>query len=162
MTQREVRRKLRIIRNGMKQRCYYPKHAEYKRYGDRGIKVCDEWMDAEKGLDRFVTWSLENGYEEGLTIDRIDYDGDYSPKNCRWVTPGIQSYNRHARQNKCGARGIAYKEKTVNGRKYAYYNPRICIRGKRISLGCYDTIEEAIAARKQAEMQYYGEMLKGI
>lgn len=159
MTDNEKRRKLRIIRAGMKQRCYYKKHDEYRRYGGRGIRVCDEWLDKEHGLDSFVEWSLENGYEDGLTIDRIDFDGDYSPDNCRWVTPSIQAYNRHARYNKCGARGISYKTKTAYGKEYSYYNPRICISGKRVSLGCYDTLDEAIAARKEAEIKYYGEAL---
>lgn len=160
MTYEETRRKLRIIRAGMKQRCYYTKHAEYKRYGGRGIKICNEWLDKENGLDSFVAWSLQNGYKDGLTIDRIDYDGDYSPNNCRWVTPTIQSFNQHARYNKCGSRGITHTEKVINGRRYMYYNPRIGIEGKRISLGCYNTLEEAIAVRKQAEEYYYGVILK--
>lgn len=160
MTHGETRRKLRIIRAGMKQRCYYPKHDEYKRYGGRGIKVCNEWLDKEHGLDNFVEWSIKNGYTDGLTIDRIDFDGDYSPDNCRWVTPHVQAVNRHARYNKCGARGISYKEKVAYGKTYKYYNPRICIYGKRISLGCYNTLEEAIIARKAAETKYFGEELK--
>lgn len=160
MTQNEKRRKLRIIRAGMKQRCYYNKHVGYERYGGRGIRICDEWLDKEHGLNSFVEWSLDNGYEEGLTIDRIDYNGDYSPTNCRWVTPSIQAINRHARYNGCGARGISYKKKVAYGKTYCYYNPRICINGKRISLGCYDTLEEAITARKEAEIKYFGAELR--
>jgi len=55
----------------------------YHRYGGRGIKVCDEWKDS---FESFMKWSIENGYKDGLSIDRIDNDGDYEPSNCQWIT----------------------------------------------------------------------------
>jgi len=68
----------------MKQRCNNPNDPAYEWYGAKGIKVCDEWHD----FVPFMEWALENGYEEGLTIDREDSDGDYEPSNCRWITRG--------------------------------------------------------------------------
>ena len=74
----------------MKSRCENPNREKYKDYGGRGIKVCEEWHDAEV----FCKWALANGYNGGLQIDRIDNDGNYEPSNCRWVTPKENSRNR--------------------------------------------------------------------
>lgn len=74
----------------MKNRCENPNRPKYKDYGARGIVVCEEWHNAEN----FCKWALENGYEEGLQIDRIDNEGNYEPSNCRWVTPKDNSRNR--------------------------------------------------------------------
>jgi hypothetical protein len=67
----------------MKQRCEYPKHRSYKNYGGRGIKVCDEWHD---DFQVFHDWAIAAGYKDGLTIDRVDNDGGYTPDNCQWIT----------------------------------------------------------------------------
>ena len=74
----------------MKYRCCNPLRKEYHRYGGRGIKVCDEWME----FDSFIQWALENGYSDGLTLDRVNNDGNYEPSNCRWVTRHDQAYNK--------------------------------------------------------------------
>lgn len=66
----------------MKARCLRVSHPKYHRYGGRGIKVCDEFMR----IEGFAKWALNNGWEEGLTLDRIDNDKDYNPDNCMWVT----------------------------------------------------------------------------
>ena len=79
--------KLRLIWGNMKYRCNNPHYREYARYGGRGIKLCDEWSENSQV---FITWALENGYKPGLTIDRIDNDGNYEPSNCRFI-PRIEN-----------------------------------------------------------------------
>ena len=75
---------------GMRQRCQLPSIKYYHRYGNRGIKVCDDW---NSNYLNFKEWALNNGYKHGLSIDRIDNDGDYCPQNCRWVNSYTQMSN---------------------------------------------------------------------
>lgn len=75
----------------MKERCYREKHEFYQYYGGKGIKVCEEWKN---NFENFRNWALQNGYNDDLTIDRIDNDKDYCPSNCRWVDMQIQANNR--------------------------------------------------------------------
>lgn len=72
-------------------RCYNPNATGYKKYGGRGITICDEWRD---NFEVFYDWSMSNGYSDELTIDRINNDGNYEPTNCRWATVKTQSNNR--------------------------------------------------------------------
>ena len=66
-----------------------PNRSDYKRYGGRGITICDEWND----YNTFRDWALSNGYSDNLSIDRIDVNGNYEPSNCRWVDGIIQANN---------------------------------------------------------------------
>lgn len=75
----------------IKQRCLNPNSTSYKRYGGRGITICDEWKNDFKS---FYDWSMENGYQKNLTIDRIDVNGNYEPNNCRWTTIEQQANNK--------------------------------------------------------------------
>lgn len=76
----------------VKERCYSENDQSYSTYGARGIRVCDDWHDS----NIFITWCLDNGWAEGLQIDRIDNDGDYRPENCRFVTPKGNANNRRS------------------------------------------------------------------
>jgi hypothetical protein len=84
--------RLRKILTNMKMRCYNPHTKYFENYGGRGIRIGDEWL-AKDGADAFCEWALNNGYADGLTIDRINNDGDYEPNNCRWVDRIAQMNN---------------------------------------------------------------------
>jgi hypothetical protein len=71
-------------------RCYDETRPEYKNYGGRGIKMCDEWL---KSVENFCKWAEESGYEKGLTIERRGNDGNYEPTNCEWVSMKAQLNN---------------------------------------------------------------------
>lgn len=94
----------------MKRRCYIPKAQNYEFYGGRGIKVCDEWRN---DYLNFHNWAYQNGYADGLTLDRVNTDGDYSPDNCRWVD--MKTQNNNKRSN----RMITYNGKTQTMHQWA-------------------------------------------
>jgi hypothetical protein len=97
LTKEEVNRthgmrwtRLYSIWTQMLQRCNNQSLRHYDRYGGRGITVCNDWED----FVVFVEWAKKNGYKEGLTIDRINVDGNYEPKNCKWSTDIEQARNK--------------------------------------------------------------------
>ena len=82
--------KLYSVWTTMMHRCYDEKRTKYKDYGGRGIKVCEEWHNP----NCFITWAETHGWAEGLQLDRINNDGNYSPENCRFTTPKNNCRNR--------------------------------------------------------------------
>ena len=89
-THNQYNTRLYRIWSNMKNRCINTKVKCYKRYGGRGIKVCDEWLKFKP----FYQWAINNGYQDNLSIDRIDVNGNYEPSNCRWITLFAQANNK--------------------------------------------------------------------
>lgn len=141
-------------KHGMRGSLIYKKHAEmlYRcrnkknpLYGGRGITVCDEWQEFEP----FYKWAVEAGYRDGMSLDRIDPNGNYEPPNCRWTDSFVQAQNqRVAKNNSTGISGVYPKDG-----KFAC---SITANGKRKHLGTFDTIEDARTARIKAEVELWG------
>jgi hypothetical protein len=133
----------------MVQRCVNPEHPEYFRYGARGITVCPRWLSGWK------VFAADMGPKaEGLSLDRIDSNGDYEPANCRWANKTLQSLNQRMRaDNKSGAKGIYYDKNRDN------YQAEIKFNNRRVRLGRFKTLAEAISARKLAEERYHQPIL---
>lgn len=126
-------------------RCECETDTNYHNYGARGIKVCDRWRNS------FEDFFFDMGERPSLkhSLDRIDVNGNYEPSNCRWVTKEIQMQNRRMlKNNKSGVNGV-YLNK--NGK----YHAQISVNNKRKHLGFFNTIEDAIDARKKAEQKYW-------
>lgn len=94
-THGETNTRIHKIWSSMHERCERKSHEHFDCYGGRGIKICAEWDDYEK----FREWTLNNGYKENLTLDRIDVDGDYCPENCRWSDWTTQQNNKRNNHN---------------------------------------------------------------
>lgn len=119
----------------IKSRCNNKNNAGYYRYGKRGISICEEW---NKSFINFAIWSIFNGYEDDLSIDRINVDGDYEPSNCRWADSFVQ-LNNTSRNHKIGDDTIGEIARKNNINYRTLHN--------RITRGGM-TIEEAISCKK--------------
>lgn len=145
-THGKSRTKLYMVYTSIKQRCLNPNNKNYDDYGGRGIKICNEW---EKDYITFEKWAIDNGYKEGLTIDRINNDGNYEPSNCRWSDKKTQVNNQRIRKdNKTGIKGVF-----VSGNKFVV---QLTIDGKRRYLGTVNTLEEARALTEEAQPKEQG------
>lgn len=96
----------------MKYRCLNPAAANYSTYGGRGITVCDDWK-SRNGFESFYEWSVNNGYDDSLSLDRIDVNGNYEPENCRWVDEETQHNNTQSSVK------ITYNGKTMTAAQWA-------------------------------------------
>jgi hypothetical protein len=135
------------IYKAMKYRCYNDKGEYYKLYGGRGIIICDEWLN---DFQTFYNWSIANGYLENLSIDRKNVNGNYEPTNCRWATADEQAKNkRKSINNKSGVSGVCYHNVLHKWEAYINHNK------KNKYLGIFNTKEEAVEARRQAELLYW-------
>ena len=123
----------------MLHRCTNPNNKDYKDYGARGITVCKEWLD----IKNFVAWcDLTHPNIEGISLDRIDVNGNYEPNNCRWADRTTQNTNQRMKKNNTsGFVGVSWVEARLK------WVSRITTEKKRIWLGDYKTIEEAVLAR---------------
>ena len=96
---------------GMKARCYNENSVPYPYYGAKGITVCEEWLPCGNGFMRFYEWSMQNGYNNALTIDRIDPSKGYCPSNCRWADKYTQNVHLDKPPGMSGYYGISKHKK---------------------------------------------------
>jgi hypothetical protein len=122
----------------------------WKRYGAKGIRVCEEWS---KSFESFLEWSLANGYQQHLTIDRIRNEEGYCPDNCRWATRSVQCHNRKKRAGLSSRfRGV---NKCSNGTKWTASIRR---EGKNLFLGTFTNEIDAALAYDTAARETHGEL----
>lgn len=110
--------------HSMMDRCYRKNAANYKDYGGRGITVCEEWHD----IRLFEKWAETNGYKKGLSIERINTNGNYSPENCKWATPKEQCNNRRNTRylTRDGETHTISEWAEITGIKRSTINSRVC------------------------------------
>ena len=105
---KRTQKRLRAIYKNMIRRCYDEEAKDYKYYGAKGVKVCFSWKSS---FASFCIWSLQNGYENDLTIDRKDNNKGYCPENCRWVPMSVQNRNKsQTRKINIGGRTMCLKD----------------------------------------------------
>lgn len=127
----------------MMRRCNNPNDKDYPRYGARGVKVCEQWMD-------YLRFAADMGEPVGdETLDRIDVYGDYTPENCRWA--GVQTQNRNVRVRATSKTGVVGVSKTAFGT----YMAKVTVKKRSFYSKCFSTVEEAAAARKELERLHW-------
>ena len=130
---------------GMLQRCNNPNSIGYREYGGRGITICERWLHFEE----FFTDMGER--PEGTSLDRIDVNGNYCKENCRWADASVQGFNqRKSTNNTSGRTGVSWNKQKLKWDAY------IMKDRKKINLGRFEKKEDAILAREQGELKYYG------
>lgn len=130
---------------GMLQRCNNPNSVGYLDYGGRGITICKRWLSFED----FFTDMGER--PEGTSLDRIDVNGNYCKENCRWADASVQGFNqRKSSNNTSGRTGVSWNKQKLKWDAY------IMKDRKKINLGRFEKKEDAILAREQGELKYYG------
>lgn len=131
----------------MMYRCYDTKDSGYPNYGGRGIMVCDRWKES------FWNFLEDMGERpENFVLDRIDPDGNYCLSNCRWVEKSLSAFNTRRSKNNTSGRTGVYWFKRVSK-----WVASIHVENAQIHLGYFDNYRDAVEAREQAEIRYYGE-----
>jgi predicted DNA binding protein len=133
----------------MIQRVTDENHKSFEHSGGRGIQICDRWLDPANGVLNFFEDMGER--PEGTTLDRIDVNGDYFLENCRWTTYSEQNFNQTLKShNTSGKTGVSWNKEKEKWEVYISKNKKL------IKLGYFNSLEEAIKVRQEAELQYYG------
>ena len=127
-------------------RCYNPNIKYFEHYGGRGITVCDKWKNSFKAFHS----DMGDKPSPELSIDRIDNNGNYEPGNCRWATASEQAINRRSLRNTSGTIGVSWNKTSCSWRAV------ITVDKKTMWLGTFKDRQDAIAARKAAELKYRG------
>lgn len=120
---------------GMKKRCYNHNEKAYHNYGERGITICDEWLH---DFQKFYVWSMENGYNDNLTIDRIDVNKGYDPNNCRWTD--MYTQNTNTRRELFGI--VLHEYNSLEYFSLKYNIPRRLVRQRFVKYGW--TFEDSV------------------
>ena len=151
--------RLYLVWKGMKARCYIESHNHYEIYGAKGITVCDEWKN---DFQAFYDWAIQNGYDETAsrnecTIERKDVNGNYCPENCCFVSATTQCINQNLRKdNKTGTKGVNW-DKHRNK-----WQAQLQINKKKVLNEYFDNFDDAVKARRDAELKYFGEYLHDV
>ena len=134
--------RLNDIYQNMVMRCTNLNSPDYSYYGNRGIEICEKWLNSPK---EFFTWAMANGYENKLTLDRKENNGNYTPDNCRWITRKEQAENR--------------RWPNVKGYTYMKKDNTYMVKFRGEYIGVYKTKETARKAYLEVRDKYIQEKL---
>ena len=133
----------------MKARCNNPNNIKYHNYGGRGITYQESWEDYENFLEDM------GPRPEGMSLERLDSNGNYTKDNCVWATLSEQSYNTRKKKTNTSGRTGVYSYETKTGTKW---HASITVNRQVFNLGRFDTFEEAVQAREAAEIEHHGKI----